>query len=225
VKSLKLLDAAVPHTDVVLQYLDQTHILGLDALYFYAFTLKALGCRSRLSDAAQRNIRALRIAPFNLQSSEAVIGWLNSARMILRLQQEFGAGYTAPDSVDTVRSLSMGAGYGSNPNLQDTCDCLHLLALLGQPDTRDSTRAFVDSLQISSFGFTMSPDSLQSNVHVIYAGIWCCRMLDIPVKYRRDALDFVAACQSSNGGFARMPDSLPDMETTRRALQILTSSP
>jgi hypothetical protein len=151
----------------------------------------------------------------------ATSGWLESIMKIVELKRRFGASADLPQVVRFVGSLKTDGGYGDKPDLWDTCLCLSILALLGENAAAGDTRAFVDRLQVPSFGFTLTCDSLIGNLDIIYAGLQCCRLLGASVSYPRDTLAFVLACQTAKGGFSRAPNALPDVELTHRALQIM----
>lgn len=224
VKSLQLLGVPIPHEEQLLGYLHDNAIVGNPALYYYAFALKALGRLSSMKETVRFTIGSLRPPALANYGPDTVTGWLRSNRIVLRLQHEFATMKPHQTTLATLESLGKSGGYGKKPNIEETADCLYLRDLLGDPDSRPKVREFVDSLQLPSFGFTVTQDSVQTGVHVVYAGMWCCKMLRVPVRYHRDALEFAAACQSRGGGFSRMPDSLPDIETTHRALSILATA-
>jgi prenyltransferase beta subunit len=115
-----------------------------------------------------------------------------------------------------------GGGWGDKPNLRDTRRALSLLAACGQCAFREETRRFVDAMQASSFGFTATSDSSYARLDTVHAGVHACVLLGLPLRHGADALDFVLACQSSEGGFAHTPDALPDIALTHRALSVLS---
>jgi len=94
--------------------------------------------------------------------------------------------------------------------------------LLGRPpNDPEATRRFVDGLQHAAIGFTDMPASLYGSLEIIGAGIECCALLHLPIRYRTEALTFVLACQGADGSFARVPVALPDIVYTHEALQII----
>ena len=65
--------------------------------------------------------------------------------------------------------------------------------------------------------------SLFAALEILHAGVRGCALLAQPVRYAEAVLDFVLACRSGDGGFARAPDALPNIELTHRALDVIVA--
>lgn len=84
--------------------------------------------------------------------------------------------------------------------------------------------AFLDALQAPSFGFNATLDSTFAPLEVLHAGLRAYALLHLPVRYPADAAAAVLACQSGNGGFARIADGLPDIALTHLGLLALAAA-
>jgi hypothetical protein len=98
----------------------------------------------------------------------SVTGWLESILRIVRLLRRFAGLPELPHVVRFVRGLCREGGYGAKPNLRDTWLASSILSVLGEP-LSSGTPAFIDRLQIPSFGFTYTADSLMGNLDVLHA--------------------------------------------------------
>lgn len=251
VSGLELFDLEVPNARGVAEYVCRARIFGLTYLYFCAFTLDRLGLASRLGAEALAQIDALAVRlPGEGRSDDWTDtvdrgAWLESVRKTIRLQRRFGSGETenapsratANDYAISARQLAADrdrsapvarfigdllarGGFGVRINLWDTYLALAIGSLLGIEATAD-TASFVDSLQEPPFGFLMTPRSAMPSLDVVYAGVRCCKFLKLPIRYEREALAFLLACQTSDGGFSHAPTALPNLEFTYRGLQTL----
>lgn len=250
VSALKLCDRDVPHALQVADFVSQERLWGLTYLYFHAFTLERLGLAGRVSAGAIAQIDALTITlpdRSRAASSQDRSGWLESVRKTIRLQQRFGAGahstqtqsvaQTEPavpaDPVPVllqrdrhapvaryIRDVIAGGELGVRVNLWDTYRALAIAVLLGIR-AMAATVSFVDALQQPPFGFLMAPRAAMASLEVLHAGTCCCTFLGLPIRHAREVIEFVLACQGADGGFALAPSSLPNLERTYHALQIL----
>jgi hypothetical protein len=212
VAALTLLRAEVPRAGELARFLDEFSLLGSGYYYYYALLIDA----ARLA-----RIGELAVTPPPSGARIVTSGWLQGVLRTIRLKRRFAGLRALPQVADFINSLKADGGYGDKPNLCDTRLCLSILALISYGAVANDTRDFVDRLQRRPFGFALTNDSLAANLDVLYAGMKCCAMLGVSVRYRADASALVLACQTSNGGFARAPVALPDIELTRRALQIM----
>jgi hypothetical protein len=220
VAALTLVGTEVPSADETASSLDGYMATSPEALYQRAFALDRLGCVSRLGGQDFQRIRDLQ--PAAALASNAPIGArLGAVLHILCLQRRFAV--LQPDAaiVDDLVALRRDGGWGDKPNLGDTWRGLAILHMLETGVPPEDTRDFVDALQVASLGFTVTRDSLAASLDTVCAGFGACALLGLPVRHRDDALDYLLACQSSNGGFARTPDALPNIACTHRALQAL----
>ena len=218
VAALALLGVDVPRVELLGQFLNSFLSCEPHTLYYRVFALDLLGCSS-LVGAQPLAEAALGVPRATVRT--ATSGWLETTLKVLLLKRRVGDFRDRPDLIQFIDGLKADGGYGDKPNLWDTYLSLTILALLANRPPEAATAAFVDRLQVPSFGFTLTGDSLLGSLDIVYAGMKCCAMLGVPVRYKADALRFVYACQSTNGGFSRVPDALPDIEMTSRALRIL----
>jgi len=246
VASLKLLNSEVPSAQKTAAYVGSARIFGLTYLYYCAFTLDLLGRGSRVGEAALEQIRKMTIAVPRELATADMSAWLESVRKTIRLQQRFimrareiapmrgprGGQSATPQRIMAevqqyspvayfVGDLMKQGGCGVLVNLWDTYLALSIGSLLGL-QIPDSSSAFVDALQLPPFGFTVTTQSVTASVDAMYAGVSCCKHLELPVRYEREVLEFTLACQSTDGGFAYVPGALPNLEFTYRALQVIS---
>jgi len=223
VAALKLLKADVPRRNALVQFLEQASLFGPTYLHLYAFTLDLLGQADRIEPARFARLDEWIVSPRCDLGDMDFSGWLRRLLFLLRLKRRFSHldGRRYPFIVDYILSRKADGGFGHKPNIEATWLCLSILALLGEVYSSADTRSFVDNLQIPSIGFTGTRDSLSANLDVLHAGVRCCALLGLPVRYREDALGFVLCCQTPGGGFSRAPVALPDVELTHRALKII----
>ena len=218
IAALTLVGESVPRADKAAQFLADFPLYGPNYYYYWAFSLDLLG-RSDLIEATDiAHIQQLPLAVPRAQDHVVTSGWLESALQVAHLKRRFVSLSFSPRLVSFVEAVLKGNTLGHKRNLWDAWLCLSLLAMLDENHTVGAARSFVDCLQAPSFGFKLTDDSLVANVPVIYAGMQCCRLIGLPVRYQDDALSFVLACQVSSGGFSRTPSALPDIELTRQAI-------
>ena len=218
-----IIGADVEHADALARFVAHFPLGGSTHYYYYAFTLDLLG-RSALIDSERlARIAALPVAVPPAGRRVATNSWLAAVLRTARLKRRFAELRDFPEFVRFIGTLKADGGYGKKANLLDTYLCISIVALLDKLPGAADLRRFVERLQVPTFGFRLTGDSLVTNLDVLHAGVKCCSMLGLPLKYPADALAFALACQTSNGGFSRVPDALPDIEMTRRALQIVAS--
>ena len=221
IAALTLLGAQVPRLDAVARFLTEFPLYGSNYYYYYAFSLDLLG-RSDLIDATDiAHIEALPLAEPHDQDHVVTSGWLESLLQVAHLKRRFASLALSPWFVNLIEAVLTGDSPLHKRYLWDAWLCLSLLAMLDEGPALNAARSFVDRLQVRSFGFKLTDDSLVANVPVIYAGMHCCRLIGLPVRYQDDALSFALACQVSSGGFSRTPSALPDIELTRQAIEIV----
>ena len=133
------------------------------------------------------------------------------------------AGLAAPEVVRWLTAAQRDGGFGDKPNLLGTYFALQVLAALNGLNDAVATaaRRFVDAHQFKLFGFTITADAAMSSLEVIHAGVRCCELLRLPVRYARDIVSFVRACQSVDGGMSRVPGALPEIESTHYGVALL----
>lgn len=224
VASFALLGVTVPRRDDVVTFVRHFSLTGLDDLYHATRTLSLLAARANTDATSRADIAGLDASVMLANDGVSVAGRLEHALRIAELQRA-GAVLNRPAVIaDAVVALRCEGGWGEKANLEDTWLALALLALCGADAGRESTRDFVDDLQVASFGFTATRDSSYATLDVLHAGIRACSSLGIPLRYGDDAIDFVLACQSAAGGFARTADALPNLALTHRGLLALAAA-
>jgi hypothetical protein len=230
VTALGLLGHAVPREADVAAFLDGFPPSAQPAhLYYRVGTRRALEPAFRPAEGLARSIQDLRLT--TPPSTIRLSGWLARTRLCVRLKRELAdvAGEDAmlPDG-STIRRwlrrvITREGGFGARPNLHDTWLALEILEACEALDGWLQTAAFIDRLQAKPFGFTETLVGITANIDVIFAGVRCCGLLGIPVRYPERALRFVLQCQTGNGGFARAPDALPGLDYTCAAIGALLS--
>ena len=218
-----LVQRQIPNRDKVMDYLRSMGTTGQQSsyLYYYAFTVYLLG-ELTLDLELLDSLLGLHIAPPKAGKNVPLSGWLEDSFRVIRLQKTF-AGYSKMDEIkDFVRNLARPGGVGAKPNLLDTYLALSILAELNGLSGLLETKCFIDRVQLASFGFKYTEDSLFSpNIDILYAGVISCVLLGLRVKYPADIVNSVLVSQRTHGGFTRSPDSLGDLETHYKALEII----
>ena len=169
----------------------------------------------------QARIDALRISPAPRRDSTRLTAWLGRTRLVVLLKQDFGSSFDAERAAARLGRLLHRGGFGPGPNLVDTRLAVEILRRCGAPVALQGTREFVDRVQVRGCGFAMTAASWTARLHVVAAGVACCRELGLPIRYARDALEFTLACQAAGGGFADAPGALPDIALTHAAIETL----
>jgi len=191
------------------------------ALYFRVNCLIALD----VSDPAEAQVReAVSALPLILpdMGSTALQSPLKRLAHALWLKRHCGVLDASASDLGEALLATEGdeGGYGNPPNLVDTVEALRVLALCSARPS-SVTVGFVRSLGIPGFGFQLTAHSLSPNLETTSAGIESSALLGTPVEFVDDALDFVLACQTGNGGYALRPGALPDLAWTHLALRTL----
>jgi hypothetical protein len=219
--ALRLWGCDVPRKDALVQFLREEKKDDVDGLFYFKRALQALGDDSpNAMDLAR--VDGLAIPALNLSTCQETDRWLERAYRSLELRRRSGRVEKDETIYRAIQTLERQGGYGERPNLRETRLSLKILDLLGcPPNDLEATRRFVDGLQHAAIGFTDMPASQYGNLEIISAGIECCALLHLPIRYPTDALTFVLACQGADGSFARVPVALPDIAYTHEALQII----
>jgi hypothetical protein len=173
--------------------------------------------------AMRKRIDALRISPPPPRDSPALAGWLERTGLVLRLRRDYGSDFDGRSVAATGAALAHDGGFGAGPGLLDTWLALDLLQVCKARCEVQGMVDFIERLQIPAFGFGPNAGSHAGRLELVWAGVNCCRTLERPVRYARDAVAFVLACQVRSGGFASAPDALPDIQNTHRALDVLAA--
>lgn len=218
VAALALMGVAPPRRDDIASFIANSQSYGVSFRFHAAFTFDLLGGGFRV-DADE----AVRVPP---GAAEAVSGenlslWLEETLQTVLLRRRSGVVGGHTDLTDLVCSLGRDGGYGRPPNLKDTFLAVRILMAVGKPDCLAATRRFVGALQVPGLGFMSSREAFATSLETLHAGVCCCRLLGLDVRYPADSLAFVLSCQSRDGAFGRAPVSLPDIELTHHAIEIM----
>jgi hypothetical protein len=220
VAALTLLGETVARGDALLRFLASfPPTAQVSTLYYRAFVLHYLG-RDTLIE--RNEIRRLPLAP-PAPGRTPLSSVLRVLFETVRLKRLLGDDLVAPAVVRWITGTQRDGGFGKKPNLLDTRHALYVLAALGgltQP-VAAAARDFVGALQVPTFGFAVTRDSLASSLETLRAGIQCCRLLGLGIQHPRELRAFVLACQTSEGGLSRVPGALPEIESTHYGIAIL----
>ena len=221
VSALRLAGACPQYPEALLGYLDTAPDYGVSYLYYQAFALEALGQADRLSPGRRGAIADLRIGPPDLTSAVGLSAWLQDARQAVLLKTRFTVPFDPAPAMALLDQARSGGVFGQKPNLLDSYLGLDALAALGHRHPSTEILCFVDALQTPTFGFCFGPHAAMPRLDVLHAGVKCCSLLGLPVRYPGAALKFALACQTGDGSFARAPFALPDIEMTHLALEVI----
>lgn len=216
----RLLERPVPQREKVAAYLEGLRARSAqpDFLYYLGCSLGLLGAEE-MGREFRDDVAGLRLSVPT--GGTDFSGWLAAALKTARLKKSFARLDPQPEIVSFLGASRREGGYGPKPNLPDTFRVLSLLAELGQLPADGESARFVDGMQVPSLGFRCTGDSLFTHLGILYAGVFGCALLGIPVRYPRRVLNFVLASQGGHGGFAPAPESLGDLRTHCMALRLV----
>jgi hypothetical protein len=217
--ALRFWGSDIPRRDALVQFLNQEKKEDVDGLFYFTSVLELLGLEySNAADLA----RIDQLAVPALSSSLETDRWFERTYRTLEVRRHTGRLGKDESLYRAIQTLERQGGSGDPPNLRETRLSLKILTLLGRPPSDpEATRRFVEGLQRTAIGFADMPTSQYVNLEILSAGIECCALLHLPIRYPTDALTFVLACQSADGSFSRVPVALPDIACTHEALQII----
>jgi len=222
VAGLALLGDVPAHRERLIRFVAELGVGGeLYSVYYRARILQALG----VADTERAAVRALvaALAPRLPDEADAAAfsSTLDRLRMTLWLKRYAGTPFPARRIAAALRAVEHPkGGYGVPANLLDKRVVLAILGLCHERVAR-RTKEFVSRLAVPALGFRLTDDSLTSNLETTCAGLACARRLGLTVPVEADAIGFILACQSANGGFARAPGALPGIGLTHLALAAL----
>lgn len=224
VLSFQVVGEPIPNRDRVVQYLKAA--LNKAQVFNYAFfplwTLHQMG-ELAIDDALQASLAGLTILLPDRPNPEDAG---ENLRWLLRRVQAKTLVGSIPEREQIQSyffSLYQNGSFGWYPNLVETYLSLRVLHLLGYDlQQLPETRQFLMRLQEKETGFTNTINGLFTTLEVVYAGVFACQLLRVPIQYPDAVIHFVKLCQMGKGGFARMPTGLPDIEKTYRAVKLLT---
>jgi hypothetical protein len=153
-------------------------------------------------------------------------GWLIAARRCIELWQAHGIIMAAPlregigAALDSLRGVD--GGYGApGSNLSETAAALTLATAADLPVGQDIL-AYARRCEGTPYGFNITPFSVSSSLESHYAGLEILRYFGMPVRNPMLSRRYVASCQSSRGGFGRVPGAIARLDDSLRALEILS---
>lgn len=211
--TLAQLGLCLPTRRPLLDFLHGFSALDAHGLFFG----DAVGVR------ASRSIVA-RVANLAIGTPSVHVGlssWLLRSVRLVRLKHRFRQPVPTPMLAEVVRAAEHEGGIGEPANLGDTYIAWRLCQQLGVLHANAKRRRFIANLQEPQFGFRATAAATMPNLDTLYAGVGCCRLLACDVRYPAAVLNFILASQADNGGFARVPQALPDLEYTYRTVAML----
>ncbi|WP_322061679.1 hypothetical protein [Paraburkholderia sp. J63] len=217
VRSFVLLGLPIPDAEHVKAFLASLGTPSQPRFLFHLVTaFHALEVES-LPDTVARSVSRLGFAAVPDRQFQQT-GWLERTRCLAHLKVMLDDRSDVSAIAKYMRTLAVAGGFGATPNIWDTWLALDILRLAEDISIPDDTARFVDSLQCKPSGFTLSPETRMSRLDPVFSGVQCCQLLDLPIRYPLESLEFVLACQVGSGGFAASPGALPDLALTERAL-------
>lgn len=225
--ALGLLGTTLPHREELIEFLTRVRLWGPTYVYDYAFSLELLGASDRISEDILATIRALSIEVPTDHHGIDLSAWLDLTYKVIRLQRRFVQPADAAQRRERIAGVlarvQRDGGFGVTANLCDTYRAARILALLDWPVDPAPIRTFVQSLEQPPFGFAVTEGSLSPKLDVAFAGVMCCELLRMPVRFPIDVLQFALACQTTSGGFGNAPVALANLEATSQGLGVITS--
>ena len=217
--SLKLIGELPPNQEALVDFVSGQPPAGqVYELYYRTFILNILKRTDPYHSIVKDMVDALPLNIFEPSRYTALIGQLEHLLLTLKLKEKFSLTSITANITKTIIGLeNPNGGFGTPSNLLDTHSAISVLALCGHGPSMQ-TATFVSQMALPNFAFRLTKNSLLPTLETVYAGISCCKLLNLPVPYPEDAASFILACQVHNGGFARAPAALPDIGLTYLAL-------
>lgn len=224
-ESLELLDIPVPESERTIEFLTHARLWGPAYLYDCVCSLELLGATARISAETLMKIEALKVICAPADRYADFGAWLESTYRIIRLKKHLLAASDGTQRHEDVLEIleRWAVRPGASANLFHAYNVIRIATLLGAPLVLTGINALVESVERLPFGFAVTADSNSPRLDVVFAGVECCRMLGMPVKHSREALEFALSCQMAGGGFANAPVALPNLETTHQGLAVLSA--
>jgi hypothetical protein len=125
---------------------------------------------------------------------------------------------------EILRKLSNhDGGYGApGSNLPETAAALVIADRIGL-EPNPAVLAYVRSCESMPYGSNIAPSGAGSNLEAQCAGMKVVRRFGANPRHPLQIRNYVAACQTSTGGFGRAPGAIARLDDTHRALAILSA--
>jgi hypothetical protein len=159
-------------------------------------------------------------------SAERRAGWVAGARRCVELCSVHGIVITdrMRDAIGAAleRLRQPDGGYGlPGANLPETATALALATAAGLPAPRD-VLAYAQRCEGAPYGFNITPFAVSSGLESHQAGLRVFRHFGVHPRDSALIRRYVATCQTSRGGFGRVPGAIARLEDSLRALQVLS---
>jgi hypothetical protein len=229
VASLGLLDRPVPRRAAVADWLkaEQDPDGGFRTLTIAHATLKALRLlgEAPLRDPSPFLEEIARTYGLTDPTGREPSGWLSNALRCVELWRDHGLALTEPIRARVAAALERlrgkNGGYGKpGTSLADTANAVALAEALGLP-VDPGALAYTRRCEGAPYGFNITPRAVSSGLETHHAGLQVLRRFGAAPRDPALVRQYVAGCQTSRGGFGRVPGAVPRLDDTLRALQIL----
>lgn len=221
VASLHAAGVEIPYRDRIANFLRRFSLhTQVHGLYFRAFTWQLLGGTPEAEwEQLRREVDGF---PIHLPKPPVTTLGLTELLFALKLKRHFSSPWEVASVAHGITGLEHPeGGFGAKPNIVDTHLAVAILAICEAMDRLERTRRFVARVQHREFGFQLTEDSIAPTLETLFSGIETVRILGLPIAYSPQTLQFALACQCQNGGFARAPVALPNIELTWQGISVL----
>ncbi len=158
---------------------------------------------------------------------QTTAGWLLDSCRCIALWRQYGmrlSGGTRQAITATLTGLRhKDGGYGSSgSNLIETAAALAVggaLRLKADPGQLAYTRA----CEGAPYGFNLTPAAVTTSLEALNAGLKVLAAFGAMPRYPDLVRNYVAGCQTAQGGFGRALGAIARLDDTRRALEILAA--
>jgi hypothetical protein len=229
VASLGLLDRPVPRRAAVADWLEaqQDPYGGFPILIIAHATLKALRLlgEAPLRDPSAFLEETAGIYGLTDPTGREPSGWLSNALRCVELWRDHGLALTEPIRARVAAALERlrgrNGGYGKpGTSLPDTANAIALAEALGLP-LDPGALTYARRCEGAPYGFNITPRAVSSGLETHQAGLQVLRRFGAAPRDPVLVRQYVAGCQTSRGGFGRVPGAVPRLDDTLRALEIL----
>jgi hypothetical protein len=230
VASLGLLGRAVPRRAAVADWLksQQDPDGGFSTLIIAHATLKTLRLlgEAPLRDPSQFLEETARTYGLTDPAGREPSGWLANALRCVELWRDHGLALTEQMRARVAAALGRlrgkKGGYGKpGTSLPDSASAVALSDALGLP-VDSGVLTYVQSCEGAPYGFNITPRAVSSGLETHHAGLQVLRRFRAVPRNPALVRQYVASCQTSRGGFARVPGAVPRLDDTLCALEVLS---